>query len=259
MLLQRALPSGLAALAVGAACCLCASMAAPAAAVAGPASLGELLSNAGPDDRHNAVPMVARFVSDEGDSFVFDRSTSTPMLRFQESTEILVLTPSPAARGDTIYRDEFGEPVLRQTKLGGVTLFSHERPGGAPVAVEGQAPALRLQTMGPGALVQHLALASLRATHAARRLIVFDADEVTPGAEPVFADAANVAAEAVMKITERRDGRSILARFNRFLFLPGASAAARLEKGVMNITVAPGLGVLGRPSSARIIQAALHR
>ena len=230
-----------------------------AAAPAAPATLGELLANVGADDRRNSPPPVARFVSDQGESFVLDRSSPTPLLRFQDSPEILVLTPSPATRGDIIYRDEFGQPVLRLTKLCGATLFAREREGGAPVAVAGLAPPLKPQAMSPGALVQRLGLASLRATRAARRLMVFDADEVTPGTEAIFADAAAVAAEAVVRLTGRADGRSILSRFNRFLFTPGPRSAARLQGGVMNITVAPGLGVQGRPSSARIIQAALGR
>lgn len=260
MILPRAFPYGMAAplLALLAGLCLASLAAAPAAAMT-QGALGDLLSSATRDDRRVPAPAVARFVSDEGESFVLDRSTPVPLLRFQDSPEVMVLTPSPAARGDILYRDEFGQPVLRETKLGGVTLFAHGRPGGAPVAVEGQAQTLRLQAMSAAALVQRLGLASLRASHAARRLIVFDADEVTPGSEAVFADAAAVAAEAVVRLSGRKDGRGVVARLNRILFLPGARSAVRWDRSAINITVAPGDGVAGRPSSARIIQAAFSR
>lgn len=260
MIPQRASPSGMAApvLLLLASACLAGLGASPAAAMTQNA-LADLLTGAARDDRTVPAPMVARFVSDEGESFVLDRSSPVPLLRFEDSPEVLVLRPSQAARGDVIYRDEFGQPVLRQTRLGGVTLFAHGRPGGAPVAVEGQAQTLRLQAMSAAALVQRLGIASVRASHAARRLIVFDADEVTPGSEAVFADAAAVAAEAVVRLSERKDGRSLVSRLERILFLPGRQSDVRWERGVVNITVVPSAGVAGRPSSARIIQAAWRR
>ncbi len=207
------------------------------------------------DDRRAPPPPVARYVSDEGESFVLDRSSPTPLLRFEDSPEVWVLSPEPAARGDVIYRDDEGEAVLRATKLGGLTLFAHGRPGGAPVALAGQAVSLRLQALSANALLQKLGQASLRASHAARRLIWFDAQEVTPGSEAVFADAAAVAAEAVVHISLRKDHKTLLSRFGKVLFLPGARSTASVSRGVMNITVSPAAGIAGRPSSNRIVQA----
>ncbi len=207
------------------------------------------------DDRRAPPPPVARYVSDEGQSFVLDRSSPTPLLRFEDSSETLVLSPQPAARGDVIYRDEAGEPVLRVTKLGGLTLFAHGRPGGAPVALAGQAASLRLQALSATALLQRLGQASVRASRAARRLIWFDAQEVTPGSEAVFADAAAVAAEAVVSMSQRKDHKALLERFSKVMFLPGARSTASVNRGVMNITVTPAAGIAGRPSSSRIVQA----
>ena len=209
------------------------------------------------DDRRSSAPPVARYVSGEGESFVLDRSNPTPLIKFDDSQEVMVLNPSPAPRGDVIYRDDQGEPVLRQTKLGGLTLFAHARPGGMPAALAGQAASLQLQALSANALLQRLAQASLRASRAARRLIVFDAQEVTPGSEAVFADAAMVASEAVERLTRRKDGKTLLGRFNRVLFQPGASSEVRVHGGVLDITIDPSHGVAGRPSSARIVEAAV--
>ena len=207
------------------------------------------------DDRRSPLPEVARYVSDEGQSFVLDRSTPTPLLRFEDSPEVFALSPQPAARGDMIYRDDEGEPVLRVTKLGGLTLFAHGRPGGAPVALAGQAASLRLQTLSATALLQKLAQASVKASHAARRLIWFDAQEATPGSEAVFADAAAVAAEAVVDISERKDHKALMRRFGKVMFLPGPRSTASVSRGVINITIVPAAGIAGRPSSGRIIKA----
>lgn len=207
------------------------------------------------DQRQAPTPPVARYVSDEGESFVFDRSSPTPLLKFEESSEVIALSPQPVSRGDIVYKDDIGEPVLRLTRLGGLILFAHERPGGAPVALEGLAPGIRLQALSPSALGQKLLQASYRASRAARRLIVFDAQEVTPGSEAVLADAAAVAAEAVVGITRRKDAKALIARIGRISFTPGPQCQAAVKKGVVAITINPSLGVAGRPSSARIIQA----
>ncbi len=240
--------------------CLTSSWAADAAAMSAQAWGDVIFGGGHRDDRGAPPPPVARYVSDEGESFVLDRSASTPLLKFEESQEVLVLNPTPAARGDIIYRDDVGEPVLRATKLGGLILFGHGRPGGAPAALAGQAGSLRLQSLSASALLQRLGQASVRATHAAKHLMVFDAQlgsqEMTPDAAAVFADAAAVAAEAVVRIARRADGAKILARFGRVLLEPGSKSAANVSRGVMKITVIPSDGLAGRPSSARIVEVA---
>ncbi len=237
--------------------CLASMYAGRARALSAQGTLGDVIFDSqSQDDRRAPAPSVARYVSDEGETFVLDRSSPTPLLKFQESQEVLVLVPSQAARGDIIYRDDLGEPVLRVTKLGGLTLFAHGRPGGAPVALAGQAQALRLQAMSAAGLGQRLLQASIKASHAARHLIVFDAQEVTAGSESLFADAAAVAAEAVGRIAKRRDGQTLLGRFTRVLFTPGGSGAASINNGVMHVTLDTGRGLAGRPSSARILEAA---
>jgi hypothetical protein len=223
----------------------------------GPGALGEYIFGSGPqDDRSAPAPPVARYVSDQGQSFVLDRSSSTPLLKFEDSQEVLALTPSPASRGDVIYRDDLGEPVLRITRLGGLILFAPGRPGGAPVAFAGQASVLRLPTMPPSALLQHLAAASVHASRAARHLIAFDAQEVSPGSEAVFADAAAVASQAIARMAHRHDGAALIARTERVLFQPGPRDGVAVGRGVIVITVNPSQGLAGRPSSARIIEVA---
>ena len=216
--------------------------------------LGQFIfGSPGQDDRSAPPPAVARYVSDEGQTFILDRSTPTALLRFEDSPEVMALSPTPAARGDTIYRDDMGQPVLRITKLGGLTLFFPGRPAGAPVAFEGQAPVIRLMPMSPGALLQHLAQASFRATHAAKHLIVFDAQDPPSGSEAIFADAAMVTSQALVQMSGRRDGEAVLAHLVRVLFVPGPNGSVALGHGVLVVTVNPNLGLAGRPSSARVM------
>ena len=71
----------------------------------------------------------------------------------------------------------------------------------------GRPTQIRLQAFNAQALLQRLAQASVRASRAAGRLIVFDAPDVTSGSEAVYADAAALAAEAVAAISQRKNGR----------------------------------------------------
>ncbi|MGZ8407662.1 MAG: DUF4908 domain-containing protein [Caulobacteraceae bacterium] len=208
------------------------------------------------DDRKAAAPMVARYSADNAPSFVLDKSTGVPLLKFEGSNEIWVLSASPAPRGDVIYRNDLGQPVLRATKLGGVTLFAPSSPGGAPAAVAGAAAALRVQTMNATALLKRLAQASVLASRAAQRLVVFDASDVRPGTEGLYADAALVTAEAMMRLSRVKGGKPVLARIGKVELTEGKHADANLRAKVLRITVNPARGIAGRPSSNRVIAAA---
>lgn len=232
--------------------CLCAS---PAWAM-GPGTLRDSLFGARPftQDQNHGQP-IGRYVSQEGDGFTLDRSQPRPLLKFDDSPEVWVLRPQPAPRGDVIYMNDLGEPVLRATRLGGLTLFTPDRPGGTAAALAGGGVALRLAQLGPQQLLERLAQASARATRAARRLIPFEAD-ATPSSSAITADAAMVAAEAVVRIAKRPDAKSILGRIAKIQLVEGRKAAASLQQGVVQITVSPNEGLAGRPSSERIMAAA---
>lgn len=200
-------------------------------------------------------PPIARYVSAEGRVFVLDRTQSVPMLKFEDSPEVWALAPSPAPRGDVIYKNDLGEPVLRITRLGGFTLFTDERPAGEPVSLVGDGLPLRLAPMSPQAVFERLTQASLRASRAARRPMLFEA-EATPESSALIADAAVVASVAIIRIAGRKDGRSVLSQFNRVRFQEGRKPSASLEGGELLIVVSPRHGLAGRPSSDRIIRVA---
>lgn len=202
-----------------------------------------------------AAPPVARYVSEDGQAFVLDRTQGRPLLKFEDSPEVWALQPAPAPRGDVIYKNDLGEPVLRATRLGGVTLFTDARPAGAAAALAGDGPPLRLAPLGPQALLERLAQASLRASRAARRTILFEA-EATPASSALIADAATVTSVAIARMARRKDGRALLARFGKVRLVEGRKAEAVIDDAVLKITVAPAQGLAGRPSSERIIKTA---
>lgn len=201
------------------------------------------------------APTVARYVSETGVRFTFDRSQGLPLVKFDRSPEVWVLRPQPAPRGDVLYLNDLGEPLLRASRTGGLTVFTNDRPEGLAVALSGGGSMLRMTALGPQQLLERLALASTRATRAARRLIPFEAD-ASPASSALTADAAMVAAEAIIRMTRQTDGRIVVSGLERVRLVEGRQARAYVREGVIEITVAPGQGMSGRPSSERILAAA---
>ena len=220
-----------------------------------------LFGAAQPDGRQTTAFPVARYVSEDGDVFTLDRTQPRPLLKFDGSGEVWALQAQPGPRGDVIYKNELGEPVLRATRLGGVTLFTEHRPDGEAAALAGAGPPIRLMLIGPQAVLERLAQASFRASRAVRHLVVFDADGGTGGLESaaLIADAAMVASLAVVRSAEKPEAQSFLARLKRVFLVEGRRSGLQFDQGTLKITVAPKQGVAGRPSSDRIMALAAQR
>lgn len=95
------------------------------------------------------LPPPGRYASEAGQTFMLDRSGTLTLLRFERSTETWALRPSSAPRGDTIYRNDAGEQVLRVTPSGGITVYTTRNPGGSPVSLSGPAVSLEPTNLGP--------------------------------------------------------------------------------------------------------------
>jgi len=204
------------------------------------------------------LPTVARYEGDNGAAFILDRTRGArALLQFDGDPEIWALTATPGPHGDVIYRNDLGQPMLRSTRLGGVTLFTSGRPSGMPAAFVGEGTAPRpAPVLGPDALFQLEVHAALRATRAAQHSVGFDTthDFVTPTSEVVFAEAFIITAEAFVRVAQTtKPGQSAISRITVVRFVTGPAPDAAVKGPDMRITVAPDLGVAGRPSSARLI------
>jgi hypothetical protein len=218
--------------------------------------LRDALFGASPNaSRRVPAPIVARYIAETGDQFVLDRTTSRPLLRFADSTEVWALQAQAGPRGDVIYKNDLGQPVLRATKVGGLTLFTRDRPEGAAAALAGQSSPIRLSPTGPNALLQKLAQASAKASRAAQRLIPVGAD-ATPQSAAIIADTALLAAEAMVRMSRHPNGKVALGRIEKIFVAQGKRPDASVSKGVLIVTVRPDMGIAGRPSSERIAYAA---
>jgi hypothetical protein len=205
-------------------------------------------------DSRIAAPATARYVSDDGRSFVLDRSGKRPLFKFDDSAEVWVLSPSRGPRGDIIYSNDLGEPFLRATKLGGMTVFTVSSPEGSAVSLVGPCGPLRLSPLGPVKLYQRLYFASVRSSRAAQHLVGFYAPDADINSDGLIAEAAGLAVEALVTLSARPGGRALLARIDKVAFVAGAKPGINFHGNVVTVTIVPAEAMAGRPSSQWILR-----
>lgn len=202
--------------------------------------------------RRGAAPPIARYVSDSGIGFTFDRTAARPLLRFEDSSEIWVLRAEAGPRGDTLYKNDTGRVVLRDTKIGGLILFTSQHREGEAAAVAGPSNAIKLPLLGPKQLFQRLAVASSRVSTVLHRQVAFEADVETALGTAMVGDAVIIVTNALLRIATRPGGEASLARINKVYITEGPSPVSEIRNGVLYIVVAPGQGLASRPSSERV-------
>lgn len=218
--------------------------------------LGEMLFGRG-NERRPAAPPVARYEAEGSVAFVLDQSSGQPLIRFEGSNEIWALFPQSAPKGDIILKNDVGEDVLRISHLGGLTVFTSTRPEGAAAFLDGAGGSLRLPVLPKDVerSFDRLKAATNRTSRAARRPIGVDVPEVGPDSLAVAVDAALVAFEAFDRLFKSDRNAGALSRIGQVLVLEGKRPDVTVKQGSLVITVVPGRGVAGRPSSAKIQKA----
>lgn len=203
-----------------------------------------------------AIPKVARFTSEDGQTFVFDSSGPTPLLRFDGDDEVWCLTASQGPRGDMIYKNDVGEPVVKATRWGGMTLFTDDRPTGDPAAFTSKAQAFVPDRVAPGDLWLHMAKSARRASMAVERLISFEAPDVTPESSSLYAEAVSVAADALVAAAGLQSARrnDPLDSIHEVQLIDGRPPSATIVKDTLVLKLDASRGTWGgHPSSKRIL------
>lgn len=204
-----------------------------------------------------SLPPVGRYVADSGEGFILDRSGRHPLVRFDRRDETWVLRPSAAPRGDVIYRNDAGEQVLRVTPNGGITVYTPRAPGGSPASFSGAGQSLTPPTLGPMLLFRLMAQRSHMVSQVVGRLVEVNLEG--DQSEALCVDALIVTTEAVIRIARSPTARQYVADLRSISIVEGDRAGVTYSRGRLVVTVDPGEGMAGRPSSARVIRAILPR
>ncbi len=234
---------------------LCIGLAAGTAQAQGMSSLKDkMFGKRVEDGRAHAAPKVAHYISEDGQSFVFDESQGFPFLRFDGDDEVWVLTALPGTKGDVIYKNDVGEQMLKATRWGGMVLFSDDRPMGDPVAVTGKAEAFQADAMTPGLLWLNMVRASKRASQAADHQIIFDGHDASAESAALFFTASEATSDAIVRVAlQSRDGRQFLGSLREVHFIEGRPPSARMEKGILTLKLDVSRGPwAGHVSSKRV-------
>lgn len=199
-----------------------------------------------------AMPPTGRYVSDGGQAFIIDSSGMRPLLRFDQSAEIWVLRPTPAPRGDIIYRNDNGDQILRVTADGGITLYTTRTPQGSPVSRSGTAQPLQTPNLGPVQLFNLMARRSNLVSEAVGRLIIIDLDGSQ--SEALCVEALIVTTDAVIRMARNPSTRATVNRLRKISIVEGGRASVTFSRGELRVVVDPSKGIVGRPSSAVVIR-----
>ena len=198
------------------------------------------------------LPPTGRYVSESGEGFIFDRSGSRPLFRFESRNETWALRATPAPRGDIIYRTDTGDQILRVTPDGGMTLYSVRNPAGSPASFRGAASALAQPMLGPIALADLMFRRSGQLSRALGRLVVVQLDGEED--EALCVDALMVTTDAVLRMSTSATLRRRLDTLRSVTIIEGRTPGVSFERGDLRVTVRPGAGLTGRPSSGMVIR-----
>ena len=199
------------------------------------------------------LPPTGRYASETGENFIFDRSGSRPLFRFERREETWVLRPTPAPRGDIIYRNDEGSRVLRVSPEGGMTLYTVRAPNGTPASMVGPATSLVLPVLGPEKLFQLMAVRSGLITNALGRTVRINlfGDQ----SEALCVEALIISTDAVLRMARSATMRDRLTNLRSITIVEGGRMSATFNRGELRVVVNPAQGISGRPSSSRIIRA----
>lgn len=223
---------------------------------AAPLSFSQAMTGQRSGERTEA-PVIGRYQTDEGGVFVLDRSSPRPLLKFGDNPEIWVLQPARGPRGDTIYRNDLGEEMLRATRMGGMTVFTETRPDGSAAALDGASSPLKIASLSSEALYARLFQAMVRTSRAAQHQIGFAAGkDPDPTTSALIADTAMVVSQALIEMASRPALKGLVTRITDVSIVAGPKPAVTLQRGVLLVTIAPSEGIAGRPSSRWIEKAA---
>lgn len=184
-------------------------------------------------------------------SFVVEERGRGALLQREGSDEVIPLRAETGQRGDTFFKTDSGQVMLRKTEAGNMVSFIGNKDG-APADIAGRAAPLNAPAMPAS-------LDDLRKQSAAR-LSKMAGHEVTIFGTAEFADNEQWAADALtnveigVKSANGPAGR-IASKLNAVRLVRSKAASVSFKDGELVLGVNPDQGYAGRASSDAIANA----
>ena len=181
-----------------------------------------------------------------GRSFTLDRTGPYPLLKYEDVTEVIVLSASNAQRGDEFLKNDVGRNVMKVTELGNVILFTPGDAHGSPAGLDERSDPLGLPEYS-GDLDERIA-------GSAEMLAQKIGHDIAISIEPELRQYANWAEDALSNAERgfRRANSKFASELTGVRIVFSKGAFVYCEEGVLSIGVAPHEGFAGRPSSEAI-------
>ena len=204
------------------------------------------------------APLPRDGVYRAGDNLEFslDHSGQWVRLRFSGSDEIFYLSAEAAPLGVRVMKYDTGEPALRVTGWGGVTLYTPQDKTGIPVEYEDAAGKLDPPTVAPGDAKRFAAGLAREVDARTDFAIGFAADwDELARSDTLRGLACEAMRNASYALEQSANGRArntISDGLHVVRVVSGNRASAAVRRGVLTITIAPALGPAARPSSLEV-------
>lgn len=202
-------------------------------------------------NRRSEVAAVSRFERADGEGgFVLDRAGSGILFRWNDSSEVMVLSARRAAGGETSLVTDWGHELLRVNTYGGATLYPPDVPSGVIADAWEPAGPLRMGNRTVEEVTDRIRWAA-----SALREELGHGVQVDYGAAPrdglaVMFEAIDLTVTGIRKARlrdERAANGLVLVRF-----VVGDAADVRYSGTELIVEIDPDGGFAGRPSSERI-------
>ena len=182
---------------------------------------------------------AAHYVDEESQrGFVFDRSGTFALFKFDDEDEVVALTAYRAPRGEEVFKNDLGQRFLKVSQRGNITLYGIDDSKGSPAGYHGAAERIEIpnQPEDFGA--------ELYALNQEVRVVI--EDELSAYANWAL-DAAGLAAKGVTEVNRNK--------VDKISLVFSDAPYAEMDGNILKVGVAPHLGFGGRLSSQSIGQA----
>jgi len=182
--------------------------------------------------------------------FTFDRTERQAYLQPDSMAEVYAVERVRASGGGEVWLTDTGRVLLRRSNLGGWTYFPADRPDGVIVEPIGQAQSLALSVADESDLQGAATDMVNTLARLTRNDIRAELTAVDPQTNAYIIDAMRM-----VQIGAEQTPRRAMRGWEVVRIGIGETARVDFSGDVLDISIAPGKGYAGRPSSASIQQA----
>ncbi len=202
------------------------------------------------------LPADGTYLAGDAMRFSLDRYRDYERLRFSGNDEIYYLTIEPAALGGRVLKYDSGDIALQVAGWGGVTLYTHEVPGGMPAERLSDVERTQEPIISPDA--KSLAARSSDDIKLHTGLTIgFKANwqglDQSDVMRALASDAIRNATHAIERVaSSRKTGQALLLQFDVVRIAPAPEPSAVIADKLLTVSISPVHGIAGRPSSVAI-------